>query len=57
MKGLIFILSLTFLMTAFAEESQTECPMMKDHTVRNNPKALLENTKIKESKKSKVTAQ
>lgn len=57
MKVLLFIFSLTMIMTAFAEESQTECPMMKDQTVRNNPKAQLENVKIKDNKKSKVTAQ
>jgi hypothetical protein len=57
MKGLIFIFSLSMVITAFAEETQTECPMMKEHTMRNNPKAQLEKTKIKDSNKSKVTAQ
>jgi len=57
MKGLIFIFSLSMVITAFAEETQTECPMMKEQTMRNNPKAHLEKTKIKESNKSKVTAQ
>jgi hypothetical protein len=57
MKGLIFIFSLSMVITAFAGETQTECPMMKELTVRNNPKAQLENNKIKESNKSKVTAQ
>lgn len=57
MKILLFIFSLTMMMTAFAEESQTECSMMKDQTVRNNPKAQLDNVKIKDNKKSKVTAQ
>ncbi len=45
------------MMSVYAGESQTECPMMKELTVRNNPKAQLENNKIKESNKSKVTAQ
>jgi len=45
------------MMTAFAEESHTECLMMKDQTVRNNPKAQLENVKTKENKKNKVSAQ
>ena len=57
MKGLIFIFSLSMIMSVYAGESQTECPMMKELTVRNNPKAQLENNKIKESNKSKVTAQ
>lgn len=57
MKGLVFILAIIFSFTAFAEESQTECPMMKDQTIRNNPKANMVSNKIKESKKSKVSAQ
>ena len=57
MKGLIFIFSLSLVVTAFAGETQTECPMMKEQTMRNNPKAQLEKTKIKEGNKSKVTAQ
>jgi hypothetical protein len=57
MKILLFIFSLTMMMTAFAEESQTECSMMKDQTVRNNPKAQLDNVKIKDNKKNKVNAQ
>ena len=57
MKGLILIVSFSMMMSVFAGESQTECPMMKELTVRNNPKAQLEKNKIKESNKSKVTAQ
>lgn len=57
MKVLIIIFSLSIVTTAFAGETQTECPMMKEQTVRNNPKAHLENHKIKEIHKSKVTAQ
>ncbi len=51
------MMTLTMMMTAFAEESHTECLMMKDQTVRNNPKAQLENVKTKENKKNKVSAQ
>ncbi len=57
MKGLILIVSLSMMMSVYAGESQTECPMMKELTVRNNPKAQLENNKIKETNKIKVTAQ
>jgi hypothetical protein len=57
MKVLLYMMTLTMMMTAFAEESHTECLMMKDQTVRNNPKAQLENVKTKENKKNKVSAQ
>ncbi|HXH73387.1 MAG TPA: hypothetical protein VNJ08_00365 [Bacteriovoracaceae bacterium] len=48
---LVFIvLSTFFTVSAFAGETTTECPMMREANERNNPKATLSNVKVKLNK-------
>ncbi len=54
----IAILASLFSGLAFAEETTTECPMMKELNERTNPKASSEDVKVKDaSVKSSVSAQ
>ena len=47
-KYILSIITLSLLVNvAFAEETSTECPMMKDVTERNNPKANIASIKPK----------
>lgn len=59
MKHFILIAMLASLFTgfAFAEETSTECPMMKELNERNNPKANLEIKSKVQKPKSSSTAQ
>jgi hypothetical protein len=47
-KFILSIVTLSLLVNvAFSEETSTECPMMKDVNVRNNPKANIASIKPK----------
>lgn len=52
----LFILTImaSFMATAaFATEVETDCPMMREDTSRNNPKLSLDTTKVKTKTRSK----
>ncbi len=54
---LICLLMSTFLANiSFAEETTTECIMMKEQTVRNNPKANLSKPKPKQQTRGSSAA-
>jgi hypothetical protein len=53
----IALVSLSFASLGFAGETTTECPMMKELNVRNNPKANLAAIKSKPRTKSSASAQ
>jgi hypothetical protein len=61
MKHLIlsfFMLTMFVALKAQAAETTTECPMMREATERNNPKANLSNSKSKtKNVRGSVTAQ
>lgn len=46
---LIIILALAITTSAFATETKTECPWMREMNKRSNPKANLSTQKIKEN--------
>ena len=56
---LISLLMMSFLTNlAFAEETSTECPMMAEQTVRNNPKENLDSKpKPRKARGSQASAQ
>lgn len=51
MKALIFAVCFCIVSVSFAAETQTECPWMKEQTLRSNPKANMPAVKSKNSKK------
>lgn len=53
----IALVSLSFASFGFAAETSTECPMMKELNVRNNPKANLASIKSKPKTKSTASIQ
>ena len=58
MKPILLLLLLSNFNISIAEESRTECTMMKDLTTRNNPKLNLTDSKIKNRvKKNAVKSQ
>ena len=54
MKHLMIITILASLFSgfAFAAESKTDCPMMREMNRRNNPKANLKDVNLKNNKKA-----
>lgn len=59
MKHLFMFAILTSFLSfsAFAVETTTDCPMMREATERNNPKANLSSVKSKPRTKSSASAQ
>jgi hypothetical protein len=51
MKALIFVVCFCIVSVSFAAETQTECPWMKEQSLRSNPKANLQTIKSRNSKK------
>lgn len=56
---LLMICASFITVSAFAGETTTDCPMMKETNERSNPKANLGNikTKVKKGKNNAVTVQ
>lgn len=55
MKYLFIMAIMASFMTtvSYAAEVETDCPMMREDTSRNNPKLSLDTTKVKTSTRSK----
>lgn len=51
MKALIFAVCFCIVSVSFAAETHTECPWMKEQSLRNNPKASMPAVKTKDIKK------
>ncbi|MBA2403233.1 MAG: hypothetical protein H0V66_00555 [Bdellovibrionales bacterium] len=54
---LLIVLSLFISSIAFATETKTQCPWMREMNKRSNPKANMVNTKIRSEVKANSVAQ
>lgn len=58
MKHLLLVIILTsFASIAFAEQTETDCPMMREQNERSNPKADAGEKIVKQDKQTSSTAQ